>query len=163
MTLMKTFPAPRCVLAMIGFSDSNISIILQLASCSPPALPLGPNWAAFICNPSCRLSLIKPLLSDSEVLPRNAVLPLPAAASRAAILEQCAALRCPASELSRIFGISPRMDRSKAVMRSSPPAGLYPPDQRPIAVPFQQIMEVTQPSIASLTISPTPGCKRQTR
>jgi hypothetical protein len=41
---------------MIGLSDSNISIILQLASCSPPGLPLASNWPAFwlqyICNPS---------------------------------------------------------------------------------------------------------------
>jgi hypothetical protein len=45
------FPASQCVEMMIGFSDSNISIILQLASCSPPGLPLastGPHSSAIL-------------------------------------------------------------------------------------------------------------------
>jgi hypothetical protein len=56
---------------VIGLATDNISIILQLASCSPPALPGAPHWLA-ICIPSCRLSISLNLFysaSDSMGLP----------------------------------------------------------------------------------------------
>ena len=149
---------------MIGLIQSNISIILQLASCSTPALPLASNWAAFVCSTAAILpvdSIVHKSLTQRQRGCCHAVLtyPSPLQLHEQPNLEH--ALR--ASEFSRIFGSSPRMDCSKAVMRSSPPACPSPSKSKPIAMPFQQIMKVTQPSIALLTISPTPGCKRQTR
>jgi hypothetical protein len=153
---------------MIGFSDSNISIILQLASCSPPALPLASNWPASGCNTAAILPgdsppalFINPLLSDSEGAA--------AAACHAVFLplfelphhEQPVLDQAHANENSRN---PPRTDHTKAVMRSSPPnPGSCPPlliETNRNAFPANHHGDSTFHSLPH--ISPTPGCKRQT-
>lgn len=122
---------------------------------------LASNWPASGCNTAAILPLFHQSLTQrqrgcSGSMPRSSSSPLRAAASRASHFGTC-----HASEISRN---PPRMDHTKAVMRSSPPSrGSCSPlliETNHNAFPANHHGDSTFHCLPH--ISPTLGCKRQT-